>query len=536
MKRIHLYLLTCFIFVACAEDKPNLENFQLDEIHHSENYVFNINTTRSVGNILTPQTITRAVDADPFTEIREVECFESVVLPELQPHIWIGNILTKGSVANCIYKPLIYPRVPITISLTLPGTSSSVVESPSYSKYLTYIQDQIDHGTFVQNDEFNFTVEQFVSYNELKAAFGSNVNTNGLFWHSSTSSSSTDHLINKATGLYVKFYQTSFKAIMDYPNTTIASIPEDKIDSAVYINSITYGRLGILTLETNESVYVAQDRINKIFKTIFYSNSSSFSKDEQNFLNGCEFKIYLIGGNGSTSVESFSGLDGFIRHIKKGTFNKNEPGTPIFCTFNHVRDNSPVSVNFKYSIKKEPLYVELVHKPTEIPEFPTSSGVYGGGGYSSYSKYTKLKGWGELYVYFYRNKAKVPTIASPIIPIKVIEKHTTQSINKSGTAYNRETCISAETSIKNAGYQTSACVGWPSLINKGGRRAPGSVDTVYYSTIFMYGYVPKSKTRFGDNIDAFEEYYEYYIEESDDYVILNNVPLNADNCPLSRKG
>ena len=119
MKRIHLYLLTCFIFVACAEDKPNLEDFQLDEIHHSENYVFNINTTRSVGNILTPQTITRAVDADPFTEIREVECFESVVLPELQPHIWIGNILTKGSVANCIYKPLIYPRVPITISLTL---------------------------------------------------------------------------------------------------------------------------------------------------------------------------------------------------------------------------------------------------------------------------------------------------------------------------------------------------------------------------------------------------------------------------------
>lgn len=52
MKRIHLYLLTCFIFVACAEDKPNLEDFQLDEIHHSENYVFNINTTRSVGNIL----------------------------------------------------------------------------------------------------------------------------------------------------------------------------------------------------------------------------------------------------------------------------------------------------------------------------------------------------------------------------------------------------------------------------------------------------------------------------------------------------
>ena len=77
------------------------------------------------------------------------------------------------------------------------------------------------------------------------------------------------------------------------------------------------------------------------------------------------------------------------------------------------------------------------------------------------------------------NKTTVPTIASLIIPIKVMEKHMIQSINRSITTYNRKTCISSETSIKNAGYQTSACVGWPSLIKKGGRGAPGSVDTVF---------------------------------------------------------
>lgn len=118
-------------------------------------------------------------------------------------------------------------------------------------------------------------------------------------------------------------------------------------------------------------------------------------------MNGCDFKVYLIGGNGSTSVESFSGLTGFIQHIKKGIFSKDAPGTPIFCTFNHVKDNSPVSINFKFNVKKEPLYVELVHKP-KLP-IPTGRPVY-----------SKIRGYGNIYVYFYRNKAKIPTIA-PLI-------------------------------------------------------------------------------------------------------------------------
>src|SRR5699024_10017431 len=133
--------------------------------------------------------------------------------------------------------------------------------TPSYSQYLSYVQEQIGKGTFSQNDEFNFSIEQFTSYHELKVAFGSNANTNAIFLGSYSESSRSEHMIKKATGLYVKFYQSSFKAIMDYPTGQIAEIPENLRDSAVYINSITYGRLGILTLETNESVYDAQEMI-----------------------------------------------------------------------------------------------------------------------------------------------------------------------------------------------------------------------------------------------------------------------------------
>lgn len=98
----------------------------------------------------------------------------------------MGNILTKPSIVDANYKPLVYPRQPITITTTLPGTNSQVIENPSYSKYLAYVQEQTAKGNFSQNGEFNFTTEQFTSYNELKVAFGSNVNSGGLFWGSST--------------------------------------------------------------------------------------------------------------------------------------------------------------------------------------------------------------------------------------------------------------------------------------------------------------------------------------------------------------
>lgn len=415
---IYLFLLIAFTMLGCINHDDNINFIS------KENIIIDIKTTRTVGNILGANSylsfrpsklsvidslestansdIKLKVNAsDPFTEIREVECFESVVLPELQPHIWIGNILTKSSVVDCNYIPLIYPRNPITVSSTLPGMNSHLIENPSFSKYLNYIQSQIPKGNFEQSGEFNFTIEQFTSYNELKVAFGSNVNTAALFKKSNSSIEGGEHTISKATGLYVKFYQTSFKIVMDYPHDQIASIPSHLINESVYVNSITYGRLGILTIETNEVIHKAESIINNTFRKFFTNGSSSLSVEEIAFLDGCDFHVYLIGGNGSTSVETFKGYSGFIQHIKNGTFSKNEPGTPLFCTFNNVNDNSPLSIKFKYSIKKEPIFLELKWRmrPSDNP--------------------IRIKNKGDLIVNFYRNRAKIPTIAPPNMKIKI---------------------------------------------------------------------------------------------------------------------
>lgn len=503
---LSLIILCVFAITGCIKEDENIDFVPNKDI------VIDINTTRTVGNILGTNSnveimsrksavidssgneansdkMLRASASDPFTEIREVECFESVVLPELQPHIWIGNILTKSSVADCNYNPLIYPRNPITVSSTFPGMNPLVIENPSFSKYMSYIQEQTAKGNFSQNGEFNFTTEQFTSYNELKVAFGSNVNTGALFWKSNTSTEGIDHTISKATGLYVKFYQTSFKIVMDYPQGQIASIPSNLINEAVYVNSITYGRLGILTIETNEAVHNAETIINKTFSKLFVSGSSSLTTEEESFLEGCDFRVYLIGGNGSTSVETFKGYSGFIQHIKKGTFSKNEPGAPLFCTFNHVKDNSPVSIKFKYSIKREPIYLELKWKsnPSNAPSI--------------------IRNRGDLMVNFYRNKSKIPTIAPPDMKIKL--RRTT--VETGGGDIDRDP-VHKDYVFYNAGYQTSMTL----LVNQW--------TSEYHSA-----------RREGSPYDGFKvipsytTWNTYLLQESSDYAPLGYNPITDDN-------
>lgn len=370
--------------------------------------------------------------------------------------------------------------------MTLPNTTSQDIKNPSFSNYLSYIQSQTEKGTFLQNEEFNLTIEQFSSYNELKVAFGSNVNTNILFWGTSASSDKENQAINKATGLYVKFYQTSFKVVMDYPQKQIANIPENLIDSAAYINSISYGRLGIMTLETNSTAQYSKETMNKVFKKLFASGSSSLTTEEHNFLNSCDYKLYQIGGNSATSVESFTGYDGFIQHIKKGKFSKEEPGVPIFCTFNHVRDNSPVKVKFKYNIKKEPLYVELVHKPTA-------------------NKNSETVGTGDLYLYFYKNRSKIPTIAPPSIIFKL------KSTRADKSFYEEETIHVEEFEYQNAGYQTSMLIK-PDIFTR--HRTPRHPTGP-----------PWDKEMEGGDVIQ----YEYELIKNNNFEIIGTNPINSEN-------
>lgn len=395
MKTIY-YLLFVLMFVGCTNENVDYDQINNGKVHHPADYVIEISTTRNKENFHDSfshcsSLFSRSVD--PFSAEREVVSNSCLILPELRSFIFPGNILTKSSVANANYKPLNRSNDKVSLFLSLPGTESETIEHISATKFNNYLNRQFKNASFKQNEDFQFSVEQFTSYNELKQVFGSNVNTSALFWGNSSASSSSSYEITKSTGLYLKFWQTSFVATMDIPDGIYGNIDSNMIDSAVYVNSVTYGRMGILTLETNYKYGEAENMIQNCFHTILSHGSSYLTKEEKDFLQGCDFKVMLLGGAGATAVQSFTGLSGFVDHIKNGMFSDSQPGVPISCTFANVADNSPANIIFKYNIKLyDPLYVDLIQTIDDHN-----------------SNYRNLK------LHFYENRNRVNAIASPKI-------------------------------------------------------------------------------------------------------------------------
>lgn len=397
--------------LSCENDLDKLGNEK--HLNRTPEQVINITSYGSYPSSLSKfKTLAkRTTDTADFTEIREFQSSESIILPHLQAYIFPGSLLKGNSIQNMDFKPISASVKPITVSMSIPALNKKTaftIDQPSLSKTRQMVQDYIQTADFTQNGTLSYSVEQFTSYDELKVAFGSNVNTRSLFGKSSSTTSIEEGMISKASGFYVKFYQTSFTLDMDIPAGSLVN--DNNFDSGgvepVYVSSISYGRMGILSIETNEQEDIAKKTINETFSKLFVHGESSLTQEEKNFLNGADFNLYLIGGNGTTAVQSFQGYAAFVNHIAKGTFSKSQPGVPIFCSYSYLNDNSPVKTTFKFDIKKPPLYVEL--------KIENIKNIYG-----SINDANRTGKVGNLKLYFYKSRSRTKTIAHPRIPILI---------------------------------------------------------------------------------------------------------------------
>lgn len=393
------FVMFLFVSVSCQDE--GLERIEaissMTQFNTGVAPTFSISTTRSDGNILRAGALRGLSSSNPLA-LREVECGEFVILTKDLQYIWPGSILYKSSLSTAEYKPIICRRNPLTVSFTLRGSSSREIEQPSNSAYYACLQENLKTSIVPQSSFFQLSIDQFSSYEELKLAYGYNVQTSFIIGKHRKTTTKEEHRIKKATGLYVRFLQTSFKAMLDYPEDGIGYIPEAILDSAVYVNSVTYGRLGILTVETDVDVETAHNRLEKAFSVLFVNGKKQLEQSEKEFLDGCEFKLFTAGGNAEREVASFRGYDEFMEHIVNNTFSKSSHGVPILYTLNNARDDASYRCRFKVQTFRDPVYVQLVSKADP-------------------NNRDKL----DYSLKFYRTKSRIPTIPPDDIEF-VVEK------------------------------------------------------------------------------------------------------------------
>lgn len=454
--------------------------------------VIEIIAPRTEGNIFHDEkTLTKGSATEYGADII-VNSHEMVVLPEMRSHIWLGNVLKADSVPDCDFLPVSGNKSPITVSTSLYGVPPTTISRPSNSSYLLYVRDVIERGNLQMNEESNFALTQFTSYNELKRVFGSNANTNYLLFSKNKESAKETHYIEKATGLCVKFYQTSFKVFMDEPGPGyMPNISPELCNSSVYINSITYGRLGVLTMETNYSAEKAVSYTRNIIKNVLFNKDVHFSREEENYLNSCNFRLFMIGGDGVEAVKTFAGLDAFMEYVRKDTFTVESPGVPILCTFNNLSDGSPFNIKFAIKYERAPVYAELVaHSfgpPANINNLPDAVIL------------------GDLYVYCYSNVNKVPAIAPSNIRFKIrVVKNT-----KTTFPYSFET-VENEYYVNNKHNTTK--IFWK-----------GNVPSyLYYPVNGDMPVAPETKVAKLEipQREGTEIFYSYYLVPTKDYIVL----------------
>ena len=312
-------------------------------------------------------------------------------------YIFPGSILEGNSISNQDYKPIfVSNRNPITVSMTLthntPKHTSRSIEAPSYSKLSDYVVDMVKDGNFDQNQKFMFSYKRFSFYDEIKTAFGTNINTRKLFSSKSESSTQERDKIQKSAGMYVKFFQSSFTVNMDIAPLSNQPIKGNSGYEPVYVNSLTYGRLGIIVFETDETYEFAETCIKKEFDRIFYHKTTTLDEKEEKFFENTEFKVLIIGADSNDAVQTVKGYSHFLSLIYNSRFTETSYGVPITCSFSYANSHGLVETEFVNTVHIEPLFVKSSHENSQyLPD------------YSNKSNYNSSS---QLYLYFYKDREK----------------------------------------------------------------------------------------------------------------------------------
>lgn len=335
---------------------------------------------------------------------------EFVVNTTISNDVFPGSIIQGSTVADFILKGVYGYSKPITVSVSIPTSPQKVSKAipvASSSAMRQVVRDALKNefagkGGF---STFNYEMKSFSYYQELKELYGYNSKTNLLFVNNATSSGRNVDAISKKTGIMVKFLQQNFTIDMDIPEdgelidrnanpTVFGSV------APLYVSSVTYGRLGIMTIETDAEEETATAVFRKAFSILGIVNgSSTLTTDEKAIIDAAEIKVSVAGVNGEDAVKTITGLAGLAELITKGlTYTPESPGVPITFKMRYVNDDSNVAAPFEVNYGP----FDKVYARAEFENEHTAYGNTANGTYANT--------FVDIYVAFYQDpNGTVPT-------------------------------------------------------------------------------------------------------------------------------
>lgn len=281
------------------------------------------------------------------TQLLTRTTYEFYEITTIQPiYIYLGSTLSAASINSGRYVAVGFPNVlksEITISFSLPVRS--MVIAPKKSSFQNAITEAVGDKNFSgkQSQVFTYKMKQFSYYKEVKLAFGANVNVGQLF---GVDTEVNNGKTRKNTALFVDFSQIYFNAVMDIPDD--GNIFKDEntrqqylSQNPIYINSVNYGRKGVILVESKESYDKLSVAIRASFNAKVVNGKLSLDSETEKILEEAEISICILGGDGGEAVKTIKGFNEFQNFIiNGGVYTNTVYGVPISFSGAYASDNS----------------------------------------------------------------------------------------------------------------------------------------------------------------------------------------------------
>lgn len=266
-------------------------------------------------------------------------------------NIYVGGLYKASSIEDLSFSYISNPVKSIDVSFTFPRYYFDYIQRPSISSMYRSLNKAIESPSFSgkQNLSFEYDFREFAYYKELKLAFGANVNIATIF---KIDASHNETKIKSTSGLFARVVQKNFSMIMDYPENGNIFLNEADMSktaglSPVYVNSIIFGRMAIIAIESDYSYEEVKTAFKATLTAAKINGELNITAEQKKIMQEAQIKIFVSGGASQDVAKIVEGFDEYKNFIiNGGEFTRDVPGVPIFFTANYASDNSVFNTTF----------------------------------------------------------------------------------------------------------------------------------------------------------------------------------------------
>lgn len=274
-----------------------------------------------------------------YTETEQLDRF--VAFQPNSATLWPGVVVRGADAEDGLLTPVAVPLAPVTFSVSLENISGSPVgkmPAPSLSAF------REERNRILSSDltgstpaAIDFEIVEVYSSSQLSLALDASVKWPG---GQEVAASFDFDKTNRSSKIVVNFTQAYYTVDVDTPVRPTDFFRDDvrvddlaayvgKGNPPLYVQSITYGRRVIFTVESSASSTSLEAALSATFGGLT-KGSVDVAVEHKKTIEESTIRAFVFGGSSADATSVIDGIEGIEAYIRRGgDYSKDSPGAPI---------------------------------------------------------------------------------------------------------------------------------------------------------------------------------------------------------------